>query len=185
MRADEGAHPVDCPGEQFRGLTWSMALPVMTCFTPVIRKLRYRQSRNCHSRTVFLRASASVSGCELSLKELAMPDLDQIKQAEQGVRDRGGRFARGRSANPAGRPAIARRRGRGADPQSRRTGARRRPRGITALPRTHRRAVSRTRGRVHDAAGPQRRRPRGCDGRGRRRGGRSKRRAEKRQRFPP
>jgi hypothetical protein len=136
MRADEGAHPVDCPGEQFRGLTWSMALPVMTCFTPVIRKLRYRQSRNCHSRTVFLRASAFVSGCELSLKELAMPDLDQIKQAEQGVRDRGGRFARGRSANPAGRPAIARRRGRGADPQSRRTGARRRPGGITALPRT-------------------------------------------------
>jgi hypothetical protein len=25
-----------------------------------------------------------------------MPDLDQIKQAEQGVRDRRGRFARGR-----------------------------------------------------------------------------------------
>ena len=34
--------------------------------------------------------------------ELAMPDLDQIKQAEQGVRDRRGRFARGRSGNPAG-----------------------------------------------------------------------------------
>jgi hypothetical protein len=33
-----------------------------------------------------------------------MPDLDQIKQAEQGVRDRRGRFARGRSGNPAGRP---------------------------------------------------------------------------------
>jgi hypothetical protein len=32
-----------------------------------------------------------------------MPDLDQIKQAEQGVRDRRGRFARGRSGNPAGR----------------------------------------------------------------------------------
>ncbi len=30
-----------------------------------------------------------------------MPDLDQIKQAEQGVRDRRGRFARGRSGNPA------------------------------------------------------------------------------------
>lgn len=34
-----------------------------------------------------------------------MSDLDQIKQAEQGMRDRRGRFARGRSGNPAaGRP---------------------------------------------------------------------------------
>jgi hypothetical protein len=33
-----------------------------------------------------------------------MPDLDLIKQGEQGVRDRRGRFARGRSGNPAGRP---------------------------------------------------------------------------------
>jgi Family of unknown function (DUF5681) len=33
-----------------------------------------------------------------------MPDLDQIKQGEQGVRDRRGRFTRGRSGNPAGRP---------------------------------------------------------------------------------
>jgi hypothetical protein len=33
-----------------------------------------------------------------------MPDLDQIKQGEQGARDRRGRFARGRSGNPAGRP---------------------------------------------------------------------------------
>jgi hypothetical protein len=32
-----------------------------------------------------------------------MPDLNQIKQGEQGARDRGGRFARGRSGNPAGR----------------------------------------------------------------------------------
>jgi hypothetical protein len=32
-----------------------------------------------------------------------MPDLDLIKQGEQGVRDRRGRFARGRSGNPAGR----------------------------------------------------------------------------------
>jgi acyl dehydratase len=31
-----------------------------------------------------------------------MPDLDQIKQGEQGARDRRGRFARGRSGNPAG-----------------------------------------------------------------------------------
>jgi Family of unknown function (DUF5681) len=33
-----------------------------------------------------------------------MPDLDQIKQGEQEPRDRGGRFAKGRSGNPAGRP---------------------------------------------------------------------------------
>jgi hypothetical protein len=38
--------------------------------------------------------------------ELAMPDLDLIKQMEQGVRDRRGRFARGRSGNPAS-PADA------------------------------------------------------------------------------
>ena len=33
-----------------------------------------------------------------------MPDLDQIKQGEQGARDRRGRFSKGRSGNPAGRP---------------------------------------------------------------------------------
>jgi hypothetical protein len=33
-----------------------------------------------------------------------MPDLDLIKQGEQAVRDRRGRFAGGRSGNPAGRP---------------------------------------------------------------------------------
>ena len=33
-----------------------------------------------------------------------MPDLDLIKQEEQEVRDRRGRFTRGRSGNPAGRP---------------------------------------------------------------------------------
>src|ERR1700732_4011050 len=36
-----------------------------------------------------------------------MPDLDQIKQAEQGARDRRGRFGRGRSGNPEGRAAAA------------------------------------------------------------------------------
>src|SRR5260370_38218217 len=53
---------------------------------------------------VCARTSGSVSGCELSSKELAMPDLDQIKEGEEGVRDGRGRFARGRSGNPAGRP---------------------------------------------------------------------------------
>jgi Family of unknown function (DUF5681) len=33
-----------------------------------------------------------------------MPDLDLIKQAEQGLRDRRGRFSRGQSGNPVGRP---------------------------------------------------------------------------------
>jgi hypothetical protein len=41
---------------------------------------------------------------QLRLKELAMPDLDQIKQVEQEARDRGGRSAKGRSGNSAGRP---------------------------------------------------------------------------------
>ena len=33
-----------------------------------------------------------------------MPDLDQIKQGEQGARDRRGRFSEGGSGNPAARP---------------------------------------------------------------------------------
>jgi hypothetical protein len=33
-----------------------------------------------------------------------MPDRDLINDAEQGVRDKRGRFVRGRSSNPAGRP---------------------------------------------------------------------------------
>jgi hypothetical protein len=33
-----------------------------------------------------------------------LPDLDQIKQGEEGMRDQQGRFANGRSGNPAGRP---------------------------------------------------------------------------------
>jgi Family of unknown function (DUF5681) len=41
---------------------------------------------------------------QLRSKELPMPDLDQIKQGKQEVRQRRGRFAKGRSGNPAGRP---------------------------------------------------------------------------------
>ena len=37
----------------------------------------------CHIHTVISRALAPVSGCGLRLKELLMPDLDQIKQGEQ------------------------------------------------------------------------------------------------------
>jgi hypothetical protein len=33
-----------------------------------------------------------------------MPDLDQIKQGEQGMRDRRGRFTKGRSGSPASQP---------------------------------------------------------------------------------
>jgi hypothetical protein len=33
-----------------------------------------------------------------------MPDLDQIKQVKEGMRDGRGRFAKGRSGNSAGRP---------------------------------------------------------------------------------
>ena len=42
----------------------------------------------------------SCAGAKLPLEELAMPDLDQIKQGEQGARDRRARLARGRSGNP-------------------------------------------------------------------------------------
>jgi hypothetical protein len=44
---------------------------------------------------------------QLRLKELPMPDLDQIKQGKQEVRHRRGRFAKGRSGNPAGRLLLA------------------------------------------------------------------------------
>jgi hypothetical protein len=38
--------------------------------------------------------------------ELARPDLDLIKQEKQGLGDRCGRFAKGRSGNLAGRPSA-------------------------------------------------------------------------------
>jgi hypothetical protein len=40
----------------------------------------------------------------LRSKELVVPDLDLIKQEKQEARDRHGRFVKGRSGNPAGRP---------------------------------------------------------------------------------
>jgi hypothetical protein len=74
---------------------------------------------------------------DCDLKELLMPDLDQIKQGEQELgTSAGGSPGVGRAIPRAARPprprqprcpAIARGRGRAADPQSRRTGARRRP----------------------------------------------------------
>jgi hypothetical protein len=100
---------------------------------------------------------------DCDLKELAMPDLDQIKQAEQGARDRRGRFARGQSGNPEGRAAAATTstallagEGEALTRKAVELGARRRPGGIAAVPRTHRRAASRTYGRIHDAGNPQR-----------------------------
>ena len=111
---------------------------------------------------------------DCDLKELAMPDLDQIKQEEQELgTSAGGSPGVGRAIPRAARlprprqprcPAGARRRGRAADPQSRRASARQRPGGVTAVPRTHRRTVSRTRGRIHDAGNPQRRRFGGAKG---------------------
>jgi hypothetical protein len=44
----------------------------------------------------------------MRLKELAMPDLDLIKQEEQGARDRRGWLAERRSGNPVGRPRGSR-----------------------------------------------------------------------------
>ena len=40
----------------------------------------------------------------VSAQDGVVPDLDEIKQGEQGARDRRGRFAKGRSGNPARRP---------------------------------------------------------------------------------
>jgi hypothetical protein len=41
---------------------------------------------------------------QLRLKELPMPDLDQIKQVEQEARDGRRRFAKGRAGNSPGPP---------------------------------------------------------------------------------
>jgi hypothetical protein len=46
---------------------------------------------------------APVSGCEVAIEELPMPDLDQIKQGKQETRDRRGGFVKRRSGNPANR----------------------------------------------------------------------------------
>src|SRR6266851_2295626 len=78
----------------FLGRTALCGRPWLAVLTPL----------NCHSGTISIRTSAPRAGAELSFEELALPDLDQIKQGEQGVRDRRGRFARVRSGNPAGRP---------------------------------------------------------------------------------
>ena len=40
----------------------------------------------------------------MSERDEEVPDLDVIKQGEQGARDRRRRFAKGRSGNLAGRP---------------------------------------------------------------------------------
>jgi hypothetical protein len=53
---------------------------------------------------ILSRTSGPVCGSELLFKELVMPDLDLIKQAEQGTRDRYERFVKGRSGNLAGGP---------------------------------------------------------------------------------
>jgi hypothetical protein len=112
---------------------------------------------------------------DCDLKELAMPDLDLIKQEEQGARDlaravrprsvgrsRGPRGCRDR-VNRAARLLLA---GEG-EVLTRKAiepALAGDPAGDTAVPRTHRRDVSRTRGRIHDAGNPQRRRFGGAKG---------------------
>src|SRR6266851_1653468 len=82
----------------FWGRTALCGRPCIAVLTPL----------NCHTGTISIRTSAPRAGAELSFEELVLPDLDQIKQGEQGVRDRRGRFARVRSAiRPAGRAAAA------------------------------------------------------------------------------
>ena len=85
-----------------------------------------------HCTLAGIRTRQRVRDC--GLKELLMPDLDQIKQGEQELgTSAGGSPGVGRAIPRAARlprprqprcPAGARRRGRAADPQSRRTGAR-------------------------------------------------------------
>jgi len=47
--------------------------------------LRYRQTWNCHIRSIISQTSASVSGCVFAIEESLSPDLDQIKQGEQAA----------------------------------------------------------------------------------------------------
>jgi hypothetical protein len=47
--------------------------------------LRYRQTLNCHIRSIISRTSAPVGGCVFAIEELLSPDLDQIKQGEQAA----------------------------------------------------------------------------------------------------
>jgi Family of unknown function (DUF5681) len=119
-----------------------------------------------YSHSTLLRIATRRAGAGLRLKELPMPDLDQIKQGEQETRDRAGRFAKGRSGNPAGRPRGCRdhvnRAARlllaGESEAPTRKAVELALAGDPAALRlcleTHRRAVSRTRGRIHDAADP-------------------------------
>ncbi len=66
------------------------------------RDLRYRQPYDCHNRIVFSRHRVPLSGRENYRMELEMPDLDLIKQAEQGGADRRAWFAEVRAGNPDG-----------------------------------------------------------------------------------
>ena len=46
-------------------------------------EFRYRQTCNCHIRSIISRTSAPVSGCVFASEELLSPDLDLIKQGDQ------------------------------------------------------------------------------------------------------
>jgi len=111
-----------------------------------------------------------------------MPDLDQIKQGEQGVRDgAGGSPGGGPAIPPAGRAAAVTNVNRAARLLLAGEGEALTRKAVelalagdpVALRLCLERIVGRiaTRGRIHDAADPQRQRPRRCDGRGRRRDG--------------
>jgi hypothetical protein len=58
----------------------------------------------CRNKTTLAAAALLAGEAATIAAELAAPDLDLIKQGEQGVPDRRERFATGRSGNPAGRP---------------------------------------------------------------------------------
>jgi hypothetical protein len=100
-----------------------------------------------------------------------MPDLDEIKQGEQelGTSAGGCPGLAGQSGGPRGcrdrvnRAARLLLAGEG-EPLTRKAVELALAGGIAAVPRTLRRAISRTRGRIHDAGNPQRGRFGGAKG---------------------
>ena len=74
----------------------ALALDLSTELPPGIRHVRLAESSDNHTIAIIAFYSSGIrvplSGRENHRMELAMPDLDLIKQAEQGARDQYGRF---------------------------------------------------------------------------------------------
>jgi hypothetical protein len=72
----------------------------------VVWDLRHRQSRNCHSCIVRSRHRARSERVRNHRREWAIPDLDLIKQVEQGRGTGAGGLPRAAPAIPAGQPWV-------------------------------------------------------------------------------